>query len=317
MTHTEQEILNQPELWKKALEQSSEVAGRLKDRARAGVALVGAGSSYYVGIAAARYFNALGVAPARAVPASEFAPRAGELVICISRSGTTTEILEVVSAAKAAGNVTVALTAEPESPLAQEAHELISLAYVREASVVQTGSATTAMLLLRAAADRLAGHTPPVHLPEELRRSLEADVEPLFQHDHVVVLGSGWRLGVACEAALKLQEMAQLWTERYVPLEYRHGPISCAGPRTHVEILDPWNERIGALAADIEQVGARVRVASADPLVELVRLQRVALKTALLRGLNPDKPRHLTRSVVLATEPAPGAPARQDVGTAS
>ncbi|OUM94764.1 MAG: hypothetical protein BAA04_11510 [Firmicutes bacterium ZCTH02-B6] len=305
MTHTEKEILSQPELWERALEQSREVAGQLKELAGSGMALVGAGSSYYVGIAAARYLNAVGVAAARAVPASEFAPRAGELVLCISRSGTTTEILEAVSAAKEAGNVTLALTAEPASPLAQETHEVISLAYVREDSVVQTGSATTAMLLLRAAADLLAGRVPPVHLPEELRRSLAEDVEPLAQHDHVVVLGSSWRLGVACEAALKLQEMAQLWTERYVPLEYRHGPISCAGPRTHVEILDPWDERIGALTADIQRVGARVRVAAADPLVELVRLQRVGLKTALRRGLNPDKPRHLTRSVVLPTEPAP------------
>ncbi|HEY8497530.1 MAG TPA: SIS domain-containing protein [Limnochordales bacterium] len=303
MTHTEREIVSQPDLWEKALEQSRDVAAWLKGRTGAGIALVGAGSSYYVGIAAARYFEALGIARARAVPASEYTPRDGELAILISRSGTTTEVLEALGAAKRGGSVTVALTGEPDSPLAQAADELISLAYVREESVVQTGSATTAMLLLRAAADRLAGGAPPEYLPSELRRSLAEDVAPLTEHEHVVVLGSGWRFGVACEAALKLQEMAQLWTERYVPLEYRHGPLSCAGPRTHVEILDPAEGRIVALAADIERTGARVHVPGTDPLVALVRLQRVALKTALHRGLDPDRPRHLTRSVVLAGPP--------------
>jgi len=299
VTHTEREILSQPELWEKALAQSREVAGWLRDRTGAGLVLVGAGSSYYVGLMAAAYLESRGVAQARAVPASEYAARPGELAILISRSGTTTEVLEALEAAKGAGCLPVALTGEPASPLAQAAEHVISLDYVREESVVQTGSATTAMVLFRAAADRLAGQPPPEHLPEDLRRSLEEDAQALTEHDHVVVLGSGWRYGVACEAALKLQEMARMWTERYVPLEYRHGPLSCAGPRTWVEILDPPGDRMTALARDIEKTGARAHIAGTDPLVALVRLQRMALRTALHRGLNPDRPMHLTRSVVL------------------
>lgn len=307
VTLTSQEIMAQPQYWSKALEQSRAVATLLESHVKLGIAFVGAGSSYYVGITAAKYLHANGVQSARAVPASEYSPREGELAILISRSGTTTEVVEAADAARRGGCVTAALTCEPESILAHHADELISLSYVREESVVQTGSATTAMVLMRAAADHLAGRRPRMELPEELRKSLDEDVEPLVNHGHVVVLGSKWSFGVACEAALKLQEMARLWTERYIPLEYRHGPMSCAGERTHVEVLDAMDARIGALANDVKQTGARVHIADSDPFVTLVRLQRIAVETALHKGLNPDQPMHLTRSVVLEESDKQGA----------
>src|SRR5690606_17890630 len=112
VTHTEREILSQPELWEKVLAQSREVAGWLRDRTGAGLVPVGAGSTYYVGLMAAAYLESRGVALARAVPASEYAARPGELAILISRSGTTTEVLEALEAAKGAGCLPVALTGE-------------------------------------------------------------------------------------------------------------------------------------------------------------------------------------------------------------
>jgi glucosamine 6-phosphate synthetase-like amidotransferase/phosphosugar isomerase protein len=114
--------------------------------------------------------------------------------------------------------------------------------------------------------------------------------------DHVVVLGHGWTVGLAHEGALKLREAAQLPAESYPAMEYRHGPIALAGPRSLVWILgspDP------AVAADVAATGATVVTAELDPLAELIRIQRTAVACAAARGLDPDRPRNLTRSVVL------------------
>jgi fructoselysine-6-P-deglycase FrlB-like protein len=120
-------------------------------------------------------------------------------------------------------------------------------------------------------------------------------VEPTA-FDHFVFLGHGWTVGLAHEAALKLREAAQVHSESYPAMEYRHGPISLAGPTSLVWVLgtpDP------AVADDAAAVGATVVTAALDPLAELVRIQRAAVALAAARGLDPDRPRNLTRSVVL------------------
>lgn len=299
MTHTEAEIIAQPWLWARTLDLVEGPANALKKLLRGPVALVGAGSSYYVGLAAAQYLEEHGYFQARAVPASVYRPRPGEAVVLVSRSGTTTEVLEAGEIARHAGAAVGAITCEPRSPLAGLADVPVVLDFVKEQSVVQTGSATSALLLLRALIDELVGQTPPWKLPEELEAALATPVEVPANVNHLVVLGSGWRFGVACEAALKAQEMAQMWTERYPPLEYRHGPMSSADGATLVFILDPRTQRIADLAEEIESTGALVVMAGFDAMVELVRIQQLALTVSLRRGLNPDQPRYLRRSITL------------------
>ncbi len=299
MHKTAVEILAQPRQWREVLALARARAAAMRPLLERPVAIVGAGSSYYVGLAAAAYLEERLAIPARAAPASVYRPRPGEGALFISRSGTTTEVLEAARAARAAGVPTLSVTCEPDSPLAQMCDAAVVLGFIREESVVQTGSATGAFLLLRAVAHELSGGAPLESLATELEQTLARPVEPDEPFAHLVVLGSGWRYGLACEAALKAQEMALLWTERYVPLEYRHGPISCADAETLVFVLDPPDEAVQRLAADVEQTGARVVVGERDPIVELVRLQRLALAMSLRRGLDPDRPRHLVRSVVL------------------
>ena len=299
MHKTAVEILAQPGQWRQVLALASARAESVRGLLQRPVAIVGAGSSYYVGLAAAAYLEEHLAVPARAVPASVYRPRPGESALLISRSGTTTEVLDAARTAREAGVPTLSVTCEPDSPLAQMCDASVVLGFIREESVVQTGSATGAFLLLRAVAHELSGGAALESLVEELAQTLARPVEPEEPFAHLVVLGSGWRYGLACEAALKAQEMALLWTERYVPLEYRHGPISCADAETLVFVLDPPDEPIRRLVADVERTGARVVVGERDPLIELVRLQRLALAMSLRRGLDPDRPRHLVRSVVL------------------
>ena len=121
--------------------------------------------------------------------------------------------------------------------------------------------------------------------------------DDLAEIAHIVYLGTGWALGIAHEAALKTRESALAWAESYPSADYRHGPLAVAGERSLVTILGAVP---AGLPGDVAATGARVRVEARDALAELVLAQRVALELARLRGLDPDVPRHLSRSVVLA-----------------
>jgi glucosamine--fructose-6-phosphate aminotransferase (isomerizing) len=153
---------------------------------------------------------------------------------------------------------------------------------------VQTRFATTALLLLRRSLGEELGA-----LPGAAEAAL-AD-GPVARHDHVVFLGTGWTLGVAHEAALKCREAAGLHVESYPVGEYRHGPIAVAGPGSLVWSFAPLP---AALRRAVEATGATVREGIRDPLVELVAVHRLALEAARAKGLDPDAPPHLRRSVV-------------------
>ncbi len=109
-------------------------------------------------------------------------------------------------------------------------------------------------------------------------------------------LASGWGVGLANEAALKLREAAGAWTESYPVMEYRHGPISALTPKTLVWALGSVD---GGVLAQAAAAGATVVDNRRDPMVEMVMIHRAAVALANARGLDPDQPRFLTRSVVL------------------
>ena len=93
-----------------------------------------------------------------------------------------------------------------------------------------------------------------------------------------------------------MREAALAWAEAYPAMDYRHGPISLAEPRSLVWFL---TEPPAGLVEQIAATGARIEVATRDPQAELVRIQRAAIAVALHRGYDPDRPRNLTRSIVL------------------
>jgi fructoselysine-6-P-deglycase FrlB-like protein len=215
--------------------------------------------------------------------------------VVLTRSGTTTEVLDLMAALRAAGEghrarMTV-LTAVTDAPAAGLADGAVVLDFADERSVVQTRFATSALALLRTH----LGQPPPV---AEARAALESPV-PLRPADveQVTFLGSGWVAGLAQEAALKCREAAGWWAEAYPAMEYRHGPIAIGQPGRAVWPLDHLP---AGLADAVERTGATlVPSGGRDPLAELVVAQRFAVAAAARRGLDPDRPRHLTRSVVL------------------
>ncbi len=295
MSETEHEVASQPETWRRAVACVPQVANALPTSGER-VAVVGCGTSLYISRAFAALREARGHGETDAFPASEFpTARRYDLVLAISRSGTTTEVVRLLD--ELAGRRTSVITAAPASPVAALATEVLSLEFADERSVVQTRFATSTLALLRS---HLGDDLGPVIAQAE--RALGEPVEPdALDAEHLVFLGHGWSVGIAEEAALKLREGAQAYTEAYPAMEYRHGPISIAGPGTFVWVLDSPDPSI---VDDVRDIGASVRTATLDPMAELVRVHRLTLALAERRGLDPDRPQHLTRSVVL---PAKGA----------
>ena len=93
-----------------------------------------------------------------------------------------------------------------------------------------------------------------------------------------------------------MRETGGAWTEAYPAMELRHGPLSALGPRSLVWSLGPAPD---GLCDDVARTGATWLESREDPLVALVRVQRLATANALAKGLDPDHPRFLSRSVIL------------------
>jgi len=285
-----QELGSQPEVWLEAAALAGEAADRLPDRGER-VAVVGCGTSLYVAQAAASWRERDGGGETDAFPASEMpAGRRYNRYVAITRSGTTTEVLEAMQ--RTAGPWLL-LTADARQPASLHAAATIALPFADEESVVQTRFATACLALWRAH----LGHDV-AGVAEEGRRAVEAGLPASARSaGQFVFIGRGPAAAIASEAALKLREAAGCWTEAYPSMELRHGPISGVGPDTLVWSLDELDPE---LADDVRATGASVESGSLDPMAELVRVQRVAVELAQARGLDPDRPKHLARSVILA-----------------
>ena len=291
MTITAREIATQPAMWRTALthlEQARQLLARPGEK----ILVIGCGTSAFVAESFALLRENAGLGLTDAAYASE--PRAWrgyDRVIALTRSGTTSEVIAALHALPA-GVPTTVVTGVADSPVAQLADDVLLLDFADEESVVQTRFPTTFLFLARAAfGEDVAG------IPDEADRALAApsDID-IAGLDHFVYLGTGWSYGLAQEAALKIREAAQAWAESYPLLDYRHGPLAVAHEGSLVWMIGRGDD---ALVEQIRATGARTVTSSHDPLIELVLAQRLAVEVAEARGLNPDAPRYLTRSIVL------------------
>jgi fructoselysine-6-P-deglycase FrlB-like protein len=287
-TQTQTEIATQPECWRTA----ATIGREATDLPRRGerVVVVGCGTSWFMAKAYAALRERSGHGCTDHFPASEMPlDRDYDRVVAITRSGTTTEVVDLV---RRLGRRTVAITAAHDTPIHEVAEKLVVLDFADESSVVQTRFATSALALLRA------------HLGEDLEsvvadgeRALGEPLPPSLEgREQFTFLGRGWTIGLADEAALKLREASQSWTESYPAMEYRHGPSSITSARSAVWF---FGEPVAGLVAEVERFGALAVTSDLDPMADLVRAQRLGVALALAKGLDPDRPRNLDRSVVL------------------
>ncbi|MDT0441981.1 SIS domain-containing protein [Streptomyces johnsoniae] len=310
-SRTAREIATQPACWRRAAQDVARTrpAGFAGALPRPGerVAVTGCGTSWFMAQAYAALREAAGQGETDAFAASEFpAGRRYDRVVALTRSGTTTEVLDLLGALRAGrGDVPVlAVTADPAAPVLRVAAHVAVLDYADEESVVQTRFATSALAFLRAGLEAAGPLPAGVRTVAEAARDAEAAVaDPLPAEvtgaGQWTFLGRGWTCGLALEAALKLRESAGAWTEGYPAMEYRHGPVSIAEPGRAVWVFGAPPD---GLRADVAAAGGLLVATpeGEDPMADLVRAQRLAVAVARARGLDPDRPRNLTRSVILS-----------------
>ncbi|MDR5700488.1 SIS domain-containing protein [Agromyces aerolatus] len=290
MSHVSSEIESQPESWARAA-----AAGRFsRELPQRGerVAVIGCGTSWFVAQSYAwlREHAGHGVTDAFAASEHSIGLRDYDSILLISRSGETTEITDLLDQIRP-GTRVCALTADPNASLARRLGDALVLDWADEKSVVQTRFATSALVALRASLGEDLG---PV-----IDAAKGAITEPLSSARSArqfTFLGRGWAVGIAHEAALKLREAAQVWTESYPAFEYRHGPISIAQPE---RVVWSFGSTPSGLRDDVVHTGALFVETLSDPLVDLIRAQQLAVAIASDEGLDPDHPRNLSRAVTL------------------
>jgi len=284
------EIVTQPELWRRVAAESAQYASVLPTPGQR-VAAVGCGTSWFMAMAYAALREDSGQGLTDAFTGSEYPfGRDYDLIVVISRSGTTTEVLDLI---RTTAIPTVAITATPGSPIVDLADTTVMLDFADEQSVVQTRFATSTLALLRASLGE-----DLTQAAQDAEQALTIDVTELAALEQVTYIGTRWTVGLAHEAALKQREAASAWTEAYPAMDYRHGPIAVAQPGRGVWV---FGRPPAGILDDVAATGARiVHHPDLDPMASLVVAQRVAVAKALALGLDPDQPRSLTRSVILA-----------------
>lgn len=327
------EIESQPRLWVEALRQFERQADELKrlwsDTAFDEIILTGCGSTYYAGVISAALLQAGTGVTARAVSATELmlfpemfiSANRTTLLICISRSGTTRETVAAAQMFRNhGGHSIIVVTCDSESPLAQTADVLLAMDAAREESRVQTRSFSSMVVAITALAALLSGRDWRALsiLPERLDHLTQTSADAVdrlgnnLSITQFVFLGSGVLYGLACEAMLKMTEMAKLFSAAYQPLEYLHGPRYAADSHTQLialvsesardeerRALDSLRQRGIPLLTLVESSlvppidGDSIVLASGIPewgraILYLPPLQRICWLQAVKRGYDPD-----------------------------
>ncbi|WP_195891704.1 SIS domain-containing protein [Bacillus ndiopicus] len=240
----------------------------------------GCGTSFYLAIAAARYYQAVTGELALAVPASELflhtsthiLPSKKYRIVGISRSGTTSEIIIALEHLKGASNIkTMAVTCNGDTPMAEVTQEVIALNSISEKSVVMTQSFSNMLYALQLYAAKQSKRADVLEQLNKVPAFVSAALEKGEQLKQVtedvtkkrfIFLGSGAYNGLAKEATLKLKEMTQTECESYSNLEFRHGPISIVDKETVVVLFTQkeTKEYDQALIKDIQKLGGFVIV---------------------------------------------------------
>jgi glucosamine--fructose-6-phosphate aminotransferase (isomerizing) len=271
----------------------------------------------------------LGIATASASPSvsSVYAAEQqwqGALFIAISQSGKSPDLLRNAEAAKRAGARVVALVNVEDSPLAALADTVIPLHAGPERSVAATKSYIAALaavlhLCARWLDDAELSDALKL-LPDALRANWDADwsalIDGLADASNLFVVGRGYALGIALEAALKFKETCGLHAEAFSAAEVKHGPMALVGPGFPVLCFaqdDDTLESTLAVAREFSGRGAQVFVAAPGqhgagvlpvaaglpamltPLLIIQSFYRAASVLSLRRGFNPDVPPHLNK----------------------
>jgi len=331
------EIFEQPKVIRKIASEKDEIGalGKVIKNSR-GTFFIGAGTAYYAAIAGAYFFSKIAQKHVNTQPASEFNYLEDfltdeSLIIALSQSGETIDVVEPLQRAKTKGSKIASITnvlgstiyrmsdyklllnAGPEKAVAStkayvaKLSVLLMLAYSMNSEIDKASE-----VLLKAAdeIDRLLEHI------EDIKRITKS----LSHTRDIYLIGRGLSYSLALEGAMKIKEVSYVHAEGFAGGELKHGPIALISKNTPCIVLAPNDETYGAIMSNAAEVKARggmiiglsyqnsslfdhfieiKDIQEGSIIAQIVPLQLIAYFLTLLKKYDPDKPRNLAKSVTV------------------
>lgn len=339
MSRFREEISEQPLLASRMLAESraavASIAARVRESKSRGVVIAARGSSDHAALYAKYLFGARNhlmvtlAAPSLFTSYGRPPDLEGQCVIGISQSGSSPDVVAVIEEAVRQGRLTIAVTNDPRSSLAQAAELHLPMGAGPELSVPASKTYIASLLALALVSQALdpdpAFEAALGQVPPALAAALEQDGEldrlvPALLGPRAIVLGRGFNFSTAEEIALKLTETSYVLARAWSVADFEHGPIAVVDAGFPVVLVDGR----GQVSADMESIGRRLTghgcrvirlldgtgdhgapdtTVSLDsglpeeltPLTLAVLGQLLAHRVALARGIDPDRPRGLNK----------------------
>lgn len=333
------EISEQVDTIQMAAQQNKEVVDHVVKEMREarGIFLVAAGSSYHACLAASYIMSKVSKLHINVVLASEFPHyehylNNKSLIIAVSQSGETADVLEVVKSAREKKSKIISLVNVVGSSLTRTSDMSLNINAGPEICVLSTKTYTSQLalftLLSYALSDKYEdGKKKLTYLWNEIynltsattREKLQELAEKLKDKEHIFLIGRGLQYATALEAALKIKEVSYIHAEAFAGGELKHGTIALIenGTACIVFVSNENEKEILSNAIEIKSRGGYIigvspksneifdfwikvpEAGNENPIVQIIPIQILAYQLAVLRGLDPDKPRNLAKSVTV------------------
>ncbi len=299
-----------------------------------GAYFVACGTAHKAAMAAEYFFaeirgRKINVVPASEMPSFERFVKKNTAIIAVSQSGETADVLEILERGQKQGAKILALTNVESSSIARMADVHLPINAGPEKAVASTKAATAqmALLFLLAHAD-----IDSINMGRNILRSTAASIndmlnpryeerirkvaESIVKKDNLFIIGRGALFPMALEAAIKIQEVSYIHAQGFAAGELKHGPIALIEEGTPCLVLGDDQETISN-ATELKARGAMIIGVSserkdvfdqwlkvpdcngAQAIASIIPVQILAYHLAILRGLDPDMPRNLAKSVTV------------------
>ncbi len=333
------EISEQVDTIKRAVQQDKTVIDYVTDEVKKakGVFLIACGTSYHACLGASYVFSKVADMHVNVVLASEFPYyehflNEKSLIIAVSKSGETADLLEAVKTAKKKGSKVISLVNVMGSSLTRHSDRFLMLNAGPEICVASTKAYTSQLAILTMLAYSIAGKQEEGKKKMEYlwnilynltsrstRDRIKEVAEILKGKDHIFLIGRGLQYPTAMEAALKIKEVSYVHAEALAGGELKHGTLALIDEGTPcivfvsedhekdtlsnaMEIKSRGGFMIGVSPKNNEIFDFWIKVPEANsenPIVQIIPMQILAYQLAVLRGLDPDKPRNLAKAVTV------------------
>lgn len=334
---TLKEIYEQPETILKAGEKTADAIEKTADYLRhsKNIYITGSGTSYNSALIAKQMFSKYAKIKVEPIMSSElqFSPDSIEensILIAISQSGESADVLEAVKIAKKAKCKIISIVNLLTSSLAREADVVIGMNCGPEIGVAATKSFTAQLVIIYKIVEKLTNDEIKIDfdkISESISKTLDKPIriqivaQKLKNISDIYVLGRGIHYPIAIEAALKLKELTYIHAEGIPGGELKHGPLALMDESVFVLIINPNDSTYSDTLTSAREIKARgakiigisdiesdvydywIEISKVEesmyPISEIIPIQLLSYYAALEKDTDPDYPRNLAKSVTV------------------